>query len=64
MLRELITSLTARKAPSKDPKLQPGEVQEILDSLPELTRELRARQVTPTPQPRSVCTSLKDLCEF
>jgi hypothetical protein len=65
MLRQLITSLTARRAPPTRPAvLQPAEIKDILDSLPEMTRELRARQTSRQTPPPSVCTSLKDLCEL
>ena len=64
MLRELITSLTARHAPTRPAVLQPAEIKDILDSLPEVTREARGRQTSRQTPPRSVCTSLKDLCEL
>ena len=64
MLQQLITSFTTRSA-DKATRLQPGEIEELLDSVPEVSRKLRVRQLRPQAQPpRSVCTSLKDLCEL
>jgi hypothetical protein len=66
MLRQLITTFAARTSVSgaKAARLQPAELQEILDSIPEVARKLRARHSMLQDQPRSVCTSLKDLCEL
>jgi hypothetical protein len=66
MLRQLITTISARQATSRvnAARLNPGELREILEALPDVARKLRARQSTQNVQPRSICTSLKDLCEL
>ena len=64
MLRHLIT-MAARPTASNAPRLQPAELQNIIESLPEAARVVRARRrPSSESQPRSVCTTLKDLCEF
>jgi hypothetical protein len=64
MLQQLITSFTTRSA-DKATRLQPGELDELLESVPEVARKRRIRKLRNEPQPpRSVCTTLKDLCEF
>lgn len=63
MLRQLIGAIVARSETTNGARLQPGELQEILESLPEVTRKLRVR-ASRNGAPRSVCTSLKDLCEL
>lgn len=64
MLRQLFTLITVRPASSTPAKLQPGELERLVDSLPEVARKLRARQARLRGSPRSVSTSLKDLCEL
>ena len=64
MLRMLITSIAARQVAGDADRLRPAELRELVESLPEVARKLRARQASLQGQPRSVCTSLKDLCEL
>jgi hypothetical protein len=64
MLRQLLSSITVRPATSTSAKLQPGELERLVESLPEVARKLRARQARLRGSPRSVSTSLKDLCEL
>ena len=64
MLRQLLTSITVRRAPSAPAKLQPGELERLVESLPEVARKLRARKAGRRDSPPSVSTSLKDLCEL
>jgi len=64
MLRQLLTSITVRPATPPPARLQPGELERLVDSLPEVARKLRARQARMRGEPRSVGTSLKDLCEL
>ena len=66
MLRQLITTVATRPTSTTPARLQPAELQEIIESLPEVARVIRAQRRPPTSssQPRSVCTTLKDLCEF
>ena len=64
MLHQLITSIAPRSAAKDTPRLQPGELQDLLESVPEVARKLTARQPSGQAQPRSVCSSLKDLCEL
>jgi len=66
MLRQLITTFGVRPTSNglNPTRLQPGELQEILESLPDVARKLRARQSLRWAQPRSICTGLKDLCEL
>jgi len=64
MLRQLTTCFGVRPATTTAARLKPAELQAILKSLPEVAHKLRARQFALQSQPRSVCTSLKDLCEL
>jgi hypothetical protein len=64
MLRQLLSSINVRPATSTPAKLRPGELERIVDSLPEVARKLRARQARVRGEPRSIATSLKDLCEL
>ena len=64
MLQQLITTVTARPATKNATCLQPVELKQLLESMPEVAQKLRVRQAKREAQPRSVCTSLKDLCEF
>jgi hypothetical protein len=64
MLRHLIT-MAAQPTASNAARLQPYELQAIIESLPEVARAVRARRrASVQSQPRSVCSTLKDLCEF
>jgi len=64
MLRQLISSFAARPARNNATKLEPAELEELVESLPEVARTLRAREANRRDEPRSICTSLKDLCEL
>jgi hypothetical protein len=66
MLRQLITTVATRPTSATPARLQPAELQAIIESLPEVARVMRARRRASmsSRQPRSVCTTLKDLYEF
>jgi hypothetical protein len=64
MLHQLISVIAPHAAPKNTTRLQPTELQELLDAVPEVARKLSARQPSGQSQPRSVCTSLSDLCEL
>jgi hypothetical protein len=68
MLQQLLNSLTAKTIKSVATP-RPAQVRQIVETVPAPAPDQRTQLAEPAPPnlriaPRSVCTSLKDLCEL